>query len=128
MPPQKLRDPQTFAIIGAAMEVHREFGGGFLEAVYRNAMLLELDCLGIPFRTEVVQPVFYKRQKLACLFRLDLICYDEVVVELKALPALSGRVAAQTINYLKASGLPRGLVLNFGSSSLQCRRLVNPGR
>ena len=118
------KDPRTRVIIGAAMEVHRELGCGFLEVVYQEALALELAKREVPFRREVELPVFYKGQKLASSYRADFICYDAVVVELKALGALSGTEESQVINYLKASGMKVGLLVNFGSRSLQYRRFV----
>ncbi|MEO8140844.1 MAG: GxxExxY protein [Gemmatimonadota bacterium] len=118
------RDPQTFAIIGAAMEVHRTLGHGFLEAVYHEAMGLELGTRAIPFHSEVPLPVHFKGQLLGTRYRVDLVCFGVVVVELKAHGQLHPRHVAQTLNYLKASGLWRGLLINFGAPSLEFRRLV----
>ena len=118
------RDPQTYAIIGAAMEVHRQLGHGFLEVVYQEALAVELKAREIPFKREVVLPVFYKAQLLPCGYRADFICFEEVVVELKAIAQLTGAEDAQLINELKATGFNRGLLLNFGSSSLDYKRLV----
>ena len=121
---QGLRDPHTFAIIGAAMDVHTELGCGFLEAVYRNAMLIELEARRIPFRTEVAFPLKYRERRLALNYRADLVCFESVIVEVKALRAVGPIEHAQAINYLKASGLARGLILNFGARSLEYRRVV----
>ena len=117
-------DPQTYSIIGAAMEVHRELGCGFLEVVYREALWRELESRGVPFRSEVPLPVHFKGVRLPTGFRTDLICYGEVLVELKALRAIGGPEVAQVLNYLKASRLERGLLLNFGAPSLEFRRLI----
>jgi len=120
----KNTDEQTYAIIGAAMEVHRTLGHGFLEAVYQEALARELTMRNIPFRQQVDLPVCYKGQNLDTTYRADFVCYEQVIVELKALTNLSGRDQAQVINYMKACGLSRALLLNFGSSSLQYERLV----
>lgn len=119
------RDPETYAVIGAAMEVHRELGPGFLEAVYHEAMAIELSERGVPFVREVMLPIEYKGRRLASRYRADLLCYVDVVVELKAVSVITGVEEAQLINYLKATGAARGLLLNFGSKSLQFKRMVS---
>jgi GxxExxY protein len=120
----KERDPRTYAIIGAAMAVHRELGCGFLEAVYQEALEIELESRGVPFRRQVELPVHYKGRLLNKTYCADLIGYDTVIVELKALAKLSGTEEAQVLNCLKATGLQVGLLLNFGSRSLEYRRFV----
>jgi len=117
-------DPRTYAIIGAAMEVHKQLGCGFLEPVYQEAMAIELSKRRIPFNREVRLPVFYKDMRLNTPYRVDFICFDEVAVELKALAHLGGTEEAQLINYLKASGREIGLLLNFGARSLTYRRFI----
>ena len=97
-----VRDPRTFAIIGAAMEVHRQLGPGFLEAVYREALAIELKVRDVPFQREVEFPISYKGHTLQTKYRADFICLNSVVVELKALPQLCGTEESQIINYLKA--------------------------
>jgi len=119
------RDPETYAIIGAAMEVHKQLGYGFLEAVYQEALAVEMSLRQIPFEREVSLPVFYKTQKLKTSYRADFVCFDRVVVELKALSRLSGSEEAQIINYLKATGYATGLLLNFGAKSLEYKRFAN---
>ena len=118
------KDPETYAIIGAAMEVHRQLGHGFLEAVYQEALALEMTARKIPFKREVSLPVEYKGQRLVCSYRADFVCYESIIVEMKAINQLTGADEAQLINELKATGLHRGLLLNFGAPSLEYKRLV----
>ena len=119
-----LRDPRTYKIIGAAMEVHRQLGCGFLEGVYQEALALELKNREIPFRRELMFPVTYKGYRLRTQYRPDFVCFDSVLVELKALSSLSSTEDSQLINYLKVTGYHTGLLLNFGTRSLQQRRFV----
>jgi GxxExxY protein len=118
------RDPRTYAIIGAAMEVHRQLARGFLEAVYQEALAIELQARGIAFRKEVDLPVFYKERRLACEYRADYVCFESVIVELKAVSELGGVHEAQIINYLKATGMEIGLLINFGGESLEYKRFI----
>lgn len=118
------KDPRTYAIIGAAMEVHRELGCGFLEPVYQEALAFEFDLGKLPYRREAELPVFYKGKKLSATYRPDFICYDSVVVKLKALARLGGNEEAQCLNYMKACGSECGLLLNFGAKSLEFRRMA----
>jgi len=118
------KDPRTYAIIGAAMEVHREFKHGFLEAVYQDALEIEFGLRDIPYQREVELPISYKGRRLRATYRADFICYESVVVELKALSRLSGVEESQLLNYLKATGLEIGLLLNFGAPSLDYKRFI----
>jgi len=118
------KDPQTYAIIGAAIEVHTQLGHGFAEPVYQEALALEFSARKIPFSAQVPLCIRYKGQVLTCTYKADFVCFGEVLVELKALSRLSGTEEAQVINYLKASGLSRALLLNFGAPSLEHKRLV----
>ena len=118
------RDEQTYAIIGAAMEVHKTLGHGFLELVYQQAMALELKHQEIPFQREAELPVHYKTHRLDACYKADFICFDRIIVELKAIRALSGAEDAQVINYLKATGLTKALLFNFGAPKLEYKRLV----
>jgi GxxExxY protein len=118
------KDPETFAIIGAALEVHRELGRGFLELVYQTALALEFQERGIPFKAEVALPIRYKRKLLTCCYRADFVCFQSIVVETKAIAKLTSADDAQLINELKATGIRSGLLLNFGGASLEQKRLV----
>ena len=122
------RDPQTFAVIGAAFEVHTQLGQGFLEAVYQEALAIEFAEANIPFARECLLPVLYKGRPLACSFRADFVCFDELIVEVKALRVITSVEEAQVINYLKATGIQLGLLLNFGTPSLTHKRLVRAYR
>ena len=117
-------DPRTYAIIGAAMEVHRLLGCGFLEPVYQDALEVEFGKRRIPYRREMKFPVFYKEVELNTPYRPDFICFDDLVVELKALSRVGRIEESQVINYLKVTGHETGLLLNFGSRSLEHRRFV----
>ena len=123
--PVEMRDPQTYAIIGAAMEVHREMGCGFLECPYKDALELEFRSRGIPHCREVELPIFYKGMRLPSYYKADFVCYECVIVEAKAIKAITDVDRAQTINYLKATQFQRALLMNFGAQTLQYERLVN---
>ena len=123
--PAEIRDPETYAILGAAMEVHGVIGNGFLESVYCEALEQEFIARGIPNQREVQLIVKYKDRPLACAFKADFICYGSVIVELKALKELTGIERSQVINYLKATGFHRALLINFGAVSLQYERFSN---
>jgi GxxExxY protein len=117
-------DPKTYAVIGAAIEVHKQLGCGFLEGVYQEAMAQELTEQGIPFERERELPVEYKGKRLNVAYRADFICYATVIVELKAISKLSGVEEAQVLNYMKATGLETGILINFGAKSLETRRFT----
>ena len=118
------KDPQTHAILGAAMEAHRRLGHGFLEAVYQAALAIEFVDREIEFRAEVALPLHYKGKLLTCSYRADFICFESVLVETKAIAELTGADRGQVTNALRATGLSRGLLINFGTRSLQYERLV----
>ena len=118
------RDQETFAVIGAAMTVHAELGNGFLEAVYQEALEMEFQSRNIPHEREKRLPIRYSGKSLKTFYIADFVCFNTVIVELKAMNRISGIEEAQVINYLKASTLKKALLLNFGTKSLQHKRLV----
>ena len=119
-----MRDQKTYAIIGAAMEVHKELGCGFLEAVYQEGLEREFTIEQIPFKAQPIIQIRYKGQPLNKTYQPDFVCYEEILVEIKAISGLTGLEEAQLINYLKATGLKIGLLLNFGAKSLEHKRLA----
>ena len=124
MLPTAARDPQTYRIIGAAMAVHRELGHGFLERVYRLALPIEFERRGIFFAPEVRLPVAYKGVTLATDYQVDFICDRDIIVEVKASAGLTPSDEGQLLNYLKASRIRRGLLINFGVPTLEYKRRV----
>ncbi len=119
-----LHGDTTGRIIGAAMEVHSTLGCGYLEAVYQEALLLEFVARGIAFEAQPSLSLAYKGKVLNQMYRPDFIVEGKVVVELKALSRLTSTEEAQLINYLKGTGAEVGLLLNFGTKSLEWKRLV----
>ena len=123
MPYTRNDDPDTYEIIGAAMAVHSELGCGYLEAVYRAALKCEFRRRAIAFDHEVSLPIHYKGELLPFNYRVDFKC-GSVLIEAKALDAFAPAHLSQIINYLKASGLQRGLLINFGAKSLEYKRVI----
>lgn len=115
---------ECYQIIGCCMEVHKTLGHGFLEAVYQEALALELAAVGILFAKEKVLDIHYKGMLLDKKYVADFICFDEVIVELKAVEALNQDHLAQVLNYLKATNKKIGLLINFGARSLQYKRVI----
>jgi GxxExxY protein len=119
-----MTDQRTYKIIGCAMEVHKELGCGFLEAVYQEALGREFADQGIPFKSQPVIQIAYKGKPLDKTYQPDFVCYEEIIIEIRAISSLSGVEEAQLINYLKATGLKVGLLLNFGAKSLEHKSFV----
>lgn len=116
---------EVYAIVGAAMEVYNNLGPGFLEAVYQEAMELETATRKIPTLLEQKLTIQYKGLPLKKFYEADLICYGKIIVEIKALDKLTSREEAQIINYLKATGLKVGVLINFGAqNNLEWKRLI----
>lgn len=117
-------DPRTYAVIGAALEVHRVLGTGFLEVFYKDALAIELTARKIPFVREVACTILYKGQQLRGEYKIDFVCFGEIVLEIKARSATGPADHAQVISYLTSSKLQVGLLLNFGAARLEHRRFV----
>lgn len=113
----------TQRIIGAAYEVHNQLGAGFLENVYKNALMVELNLQSITAQAEVRLPVHYKNIRVGEYFA-DILVENRVILELKALSDLTPQHEAQLLNYLKATGIQIGLLLNFGASRVQVKRKI----
>ena len=113
----------SYAVVGAAMEVHRTLGPGFLEAVYEEALAHELTLRGIPFEQQPRLPVQYKGQPVG-EYVADLIVDGQIILELKAVSRITPGHEAQAHNYLAATGLRLAIILNFGAVSLQQKRIV----
>ena len=114
---------ESYDVIGAAIEVHKQLGCGFVEPVYQEAFAEELKLRKIPFEQEKVFTVTYKGKVLPKEFRADFVCYNQIIVELKAVSEFAEEHYAQVYNYLKASGMQLGLLINFGKTSLEYKRL-----
>ncbi len=114
----------TSTIIGCAMKVHAALGNGFQEVIYQRALAIEMTDEGIPFSREFEMPIYYKNQQIGTR-RVDFLLNAVVAVELKAIIELQDVHLAQAINYLESYDLEIGLLINFGSKSLQFKRVTN---
>ena len=121
--PEILFKELSFAVIGAAMEVHKILGPGFLESVYQLALERELSLRSIPFEHQVELPVTYKGI-LVGVYKADLIIDNKIVIEIKGISRLNASHDAQALHYLTATGLQLAILINFGMSSLEYRRVV----
>lgn len=121
-----LLEDETYAIRGAAIEVHKTLGHGFLEAVYQESLEIELADRKIPFEAQKVLKIVYKGKPLKKAYVADLVCKGEVLVEIKCIPKIGDIERAQLLNYLAATGIKVGLIINFGSrGKLEIERLVS---
>lgn len=114
----------TGKIINACMEVHNELGNGFLEPVYQEALEEEFKIQGIPYVREKLLPVMYKGKQLKKEYYADFVCYNDIIVELKAVSVLSKPHKAQVLNYLNAANKEIGLLINFGETKLKWERIT----
>jgi GxxExxY protein len=115
---------EVYQIVGCCYEIHKNLGCGFLEAVYQEALTMEFKTTGIPFQKEKVLDISYKGQLLEKKYVADFICFDKIILELKAMDSLADNHLSQVLNYLKATNLRLGLLINFGQSSLVYKRIV----
>ena len=115
---------ESYNIIRACISVHKELGCGFLEAVYQEALAIEFRNYGIPFNQEMSLDIYFRNIKLNKKYIADFICYDKIILELKAISKITTEHEAQVLNYLKATGLKLGILNNFGQISLTYKRLV----
>ena len=115
---------EVYVIIGTAMEVHNVLGCGFLEAVYQEALEIEFRKQNIPFTSQSQLPIKYKDHLLKKTYVADFICFNKIVIEIKAINHLSSFEEAQLLNYMKAGNYELGLLINFGAESLQWKRMV----
>jgi len=115
---------ESYKIIGACMEVHRELGFGFKEIIYKDALEIEFKSLEIPYEREKLYKIEYKGKILPRRYPADFVIYDSIILEVKAMPMIINNFVLQTRNYLKASGIRLGIIANFGESSFKSKRVV----
>ena len=116
---------ESYNIVGACMRVHAELGSGFLEAVYQEALEKEFTKSNIPFERHKKLALYYKEEKLKKYYVADFLCYDKIILELKALKFLHATMDDQLRNYLKATNSRLGILANFGKPSLEYKRILN---
>lgn len=120
---------ESYAVMGACFEVYNQLGSGFLEPVYHRCLEIELTSRGIPFVSKPKVPILYKGESIGCLYEADFICYQQIILELKAVAQLATQHEAQLMHYLKATQLPLGILLNFCCpTELQYKRIAATGR
>lgn len=120
-----LFEEETYKIRGCVYTVHNELGCGFLEKVYQASLEREFEKSSIPFKREYKLPIYYKGEPLNLDYIADFICYDKIILELKAVSKLTEIHVAQLLNYLKATRLKLGLLINFGEESVRIERVIN---
>lgn len=116
---------ESYAIRGAMFAVHKELGCGFLERAYQDALEFEFQERGIPYEREKEIQIMYKDKPLGEPYRADFVCYGKIIVELKAVGTLESVHRSQVINYLKATGIKLGILVNFGEEFLSPERILN---
>ena len=116
---------ESFDIIGACYEVHKELGSGFLEPVYQEALGIEFNNKNIPYKREQELEINYKGIQLEKKYIADFVCFENIIVELKSVEKINQFHQSQVINYLKATGFKLGILVNFGNTKLEYKRIVN---
>lgn len=120
-----LYEQQTYEILGASMKVHKALGSGFLEAIYEEALEKEFIKRNIPYKRQHKLNVYFDGEPLKKYFKADFLCYDDIIVEIKAATFIHNDNKKQTINYLNAVNKPVGLLINFGEARLTWKRFIN---
>ncbi|MBC8175370.1 MAG: GxxExxY protein [Candidatus Marinimicrobia bacterium] len=115
---------ESYKIIGSCMKVHRTLGAGFLEPVYQEAVGIQFEIDSIPHVREKELVIKYMNRELEKRYKADFVCFDKIILELKALSSMTSDHESQVLNYLKATGYKLGLLVNFGASKLEYKRLV----
>jgi GxxExxY protein len=115
---------ESYKIIGTCFEVHKYLGNGFLEVVYQEALAIEFQAQNIPYQREKILSIQYKNKILDKKYVADFVCFEKIILELKALSQLASEHESQVLNYLKSTGFKLGLLVNFGESSLTYKRLI----
>jgi len=119
-----LYENESHRIIGAAIEAHKTLGNGFLEPVYQEALSIEFEKQTMPFEKEKQLRIKYKDTYLEKFYMADFVCYEKIIVECKALKQLLPEHESQVLNYLNATGFRLGLLLNFGTTRLEVKRII----
>ena len=116
---------ESYKIIGICMNIHSTLGNGFLEAVYSEVLEREFVKNNIPYLREVKRDLFFNGEKLDKKYKADFICFDNIILEIKAVSFIHENFTKQTLNYLKATDKKLGLLINFGEKSLKYKRIIN---
>ena len=116
---------ESYKIIGLCMNIHSTLGNGFLEAVYSEVLEKEFVKNNIPYQREVKLDLFFNGEKLDKKYKADFICFDNIILEIKAVSFIHENFTKQTLNYLKATDKKLGLLINFGEKSLKYKRIIN---
>ena len=118
-------EEQTYKILGACIEVHKQLGNGFTEEVYHEALIKELTKLNIPFEHHKKLDVFYKGSKMDNPFIADFVCFDKIILEVKSLGGITETIKQQVLKFLLLTNLEVGYLVNFGEKTLTWKRFIN---